>query len=128
MSFDGYGWYLSSTASLLYISYWIHNWVAWLKIRPFFKGSGAICSPKTCKIIARVYLTTLLLSAVPLSVQIVNNFMFFNNINDRYLAFRPYETLMRHVHCSIHEVHVLIYCLQRPVVGVQLYRSVLGNP
>ena len=95
MSFSGYGWYLSSTAALLYIAAWIHNLVAWLKIRPFFKEPNAIFSPKTNKIITYTYLVTLGLSAIPLLFQIVNNFLFFNNFKSWYTAVRPYETLMR---------------------------------
>ncbi|CAJ0549717.1 Ff.00g033300.m01.CDS01 [Fusarium sp. VM40] len=36
-----YGWILSSTAALLYISYFVHNLIAWLKIRPFLPKWGA---------------------------------------------------------------------------------------
>ena len=95
MAFKGYDWYLSSTAALLYISSWIHNVVAWLKIRPFFLEPNHIFNLRTGKIVAKVYLSTLVLSLVPISVQIVNNFEFFNNINTRYAEFRPFETLMR---------------------------------
>lgn len=99
MTFDGYGWYLSSTAALYYISSWLHNLVAWLKIRPFFRGSNSIFSAKTSKTITWVYLITLGLSAAPLVFQIANNFRFFNDINSRlYPAVRPYETLMRYVY------------------------------
>ena len=101
MTFRGYGWYLSSTATLLYISYWLHNLVAWLKIRPFFKGTNAIFSAKMSKIITWIYLITLGLSIVPLTFQIVNNFLYFNNIGYWYPQFRPYETLMRYVNPRI---------------------------
>ncbi|KAK5166052.1 uncharacterized protein LTR77_008313 [Saxophila tyrrhenica] len=96
MSFEGYGWYLSSTAALYYTSCWIHNLVAWLKIRPFFRGGNAIFSAQTCKKITWVYLISLALSAGPLVFQIYNNFRFFNDLNSTlYPAARPYETLMR---------------------------------
>ncbi|KAF9741507.1 hypothetical protein PMIN03_001372 [Paraphaeosphaeria minitans] len=36
-----YGWYLSSTAALLFVSYQIHNVVSWLKIRPFLPLWGS---------------------------------------------------------------------------------------
>lgn len=96
MTFHGYGWYLSSTAALLYIAAWIHNLVAWLKIRPFFQEGNTTLSARTCKIITWIYLVTLGLSIVPLTFQIVNNFLFFNNIGYWYPEFRPYETLMRY--------------------------------
>ena len=35
MAFDGYGWYLSSTATLLYGSWVIHNVVAWIEDSSF---------------------------------------------------------------------------------------------
>jgi hypothetical protein len=101
MDFQGYGWYLSSTASLLYVSSWIHNFVAWLKVRPFVVEPNYIFTLETGKIIAMTYRITLALSVVPISLQIVNNFQFFNNINERYAAFRPYETLMRYAKDSI---------------------------
>ena len=57
MSFKGYGWYLSSTATLLYISYVLHNVVAWMKIRPFFLDpKGVVCKVSTGMWVARVYL------------------------------------------------------------------------
>lgn len=95
MSFDGYGWYLSSTAALLYCSYWLHNVIAWLKIRPFFTGAHASFSPRTCTVVRWTYLTTLTMSAPVLIFQIVNNFRFFNNISTLYSKVRPYEPLMR---------------------------------
>lgn len=98
MGFHGYGWYLSSTAALLYISSWIHNIVAWLKIRPFFEPANGTFSRRTSAVVTKVYLITLCLALVPIAFQIVNNFQFFNNINDRYTAFRPYETLMRYAY------------------------------
>ena len=100
MSFKGYGWYLSSTAALYYVSSWLHNLVAWLKIRPFFRGNNAIFSPIVCRNITWVYLITLGVSAGPLIFQVYNNFCFFNDINGTlYPAVRPYETLMRYVRC-----------------------------
>jgi hypothetical protein len=95
MGFKGYGWYLSSTASLLYCSYFTHNVVAWLKIRPFFKGSHPSFPPAVCRWITRVYLTTLALSAPVIVFEIYNNFRFFNNMSRLYERVRPYEPLMR---------------------------------
>ncbi|KAJ9647014.1 hypothetical protein H2201_007183 [Coniosporium apollinis] len=95
MSFDGYGWYLSSTAALLYCSYFLHNVVAWIKIKPFFTDSRSLFQPKTGKIVSRVYLITLAMTIPPILLQIVNNFRFFNNINDFYREVRPTEPLFR---------------------------------
>ena len=95
MDFNGYGWYLSSTATLLYCSYFIHNVVAWIKVRPFFIGHGSFFSPKIGPKVQITYLVTLTLTVPPIVLQIFDNFRFFNNINPLYRMVRPYEPLMR---------------------------------
>lgn len=95
MSFDGYGWYLSSTAALLYCSYFTHNVVAWLKIKPFFSSEQASFRPSICKWVSIVYLSTLAMTAIPMIFQIFNNFRFFNNLSTLYKRSRPYEPLYR---------------------------------
>jgi len=96
MSFNGYGWYLSSTAALLYCSYVLHNFVAWMKIRPFFMDARSMFSPKTGKWVRRIYLSTLVCTIPPIILQIYDNFRFFNNRGDLYQKVRPYEPLMRY--------------------------------
>lgn len=86
MSFDGYGWWLSSTAAFLYLSWIVHNLVAWFKIRPFLTVRAS-----------RIFIGTLCLTVPPTVLQIVNNFLFFNNIADLYVRVRPFEVLMRFV-------------------------------
>ena len=95
MDFNGYGWYLSSTAALLYCSWVIHNIVAWIKIRPFFIGQGSFFPPKVGPKVQTVYLITLALTIPPIILQIFDNFRYFNNINPLYRRVRPYEPLMR---------------------------------
>jgi hypothetical protein len=95
MSFRGYGWYLSSTAALLYCSVFTHNVVAWLKIRPFFVGRHTFFRPEVCNWVKWIYLITLAMTAPVLIFQIFNNFRFFNNISTLYQRVRPYEPLMR---------------------------------
>lgn len=95
MAFRGYGWYLSTTAALLYCSCFTHNVVAWLKIRPFFVGPHTSFRPGVCKWVRRVYLTTLAMTVPPVIFQIFNNYRFFNNISRLYVRVRPYEPLMR---------------------------------
>jgi hypothetical protein len=95
MSFEGYGWYLSSTAALLYCSYFLHNIVAWVKIRPFFIEPRSLFQPKTAKIVRRVYLITLALTIPPMVLQITNNFRFFNNIDELYKRVRLAEPFFR---------------------------------
>ncbi|ETI23116.1 hypothetical protein G647_04913 [Cladophialophora carrionii CBS 160.54] len=93
--FEGYGWYLSSTAMFLYFSWIIHNVVAWMKIKPFFMDSRSMFKPDTGKWVRRIYLGTLALTVPFICWQIANNFRFFNNINNYYVRVRPYEPLMR---------------------------------
>jgi hypothetical protein len=95
MSFEGYGWYLSSTAALLYCSYFLHNIVAWVKIRPFFIEPRSLFQPKTAKIVRRVYLITLALTIPPMVLQITNNFLFFNNKDQLYKRVRLAEPFFR---------------------------------
>jgi len=95
MAFRGYGWYLSSTAALLYCSWIVHNIVAWMKIRPFFTDARSMFKPETGLWVKRIYLITLACTAPPIILQIYDNFRFFNNINDFYTQVRPYEPLFR---------------------------------
>ncbi|QDS74103.1 hypothetical protein FKW77_009722 [Venturia effusa] len=94
-SFDGYGYYLSSTAALLYLSYFTHNVVAWMKIKPFFSGPQASFRPCICQWVKRIYIGTLALTFPVLAFEIYNNFRFFNNQSELYKDARPYEPLMR---------------------------------
>jgi hypothetical protein len=89
MSFPGYGFYLSSTAALLYLSWIVHNVVAWMKIKPFLKQRASL-----------LFIGSLCLTIPPIILQIFNNFRFFNNINDLYVKVRPYEVIMRSVEAS----------------------------
>jgi len=95
MSFNGYGFYLSSTAALLYCSYFTHNAVAWMKIKPFFTEDHPSFSPRYCKAVQWVFLTTLAMTIPALIFEIFNNFRFFNNYSTLYQKVRPYEALMR---------------------------------
>lgn len=95
MSFDGYGFYLSSTAALLYGSYFTHNVVAWMKIRLFFTGNRPSFGPRYCEWVRWTYLTTLAMTIPALIFEIFNNFRFFNNYSTLYQTVRPYESLMR---------------------------------
>lgn len=117
MSFDGYGWYLSSTAALLYCSWIVHNIVAWMKIRPFFTDSRSMFKPSTGKWVRRIYLGTLACTVPPIILQIYDNFRFFNNISDFYTKVRPYEPLMRYVGTHLQDFRfVLTISVQRPMV------------
>lgn len=95
MSFNGYGYYLASTAALLNCSYFVHNVVAWLKIRPFFYGTQTPFSSTFSYWVPRIYLTTLALSAPVLIFNIFNIFRFFNNYSRLFATVRPYEPFFR---------------------------------
>lgn len=95
MDFSGYGFYLSSTAALLYCSYFTHNVVAWMKIKPFFRGPHPSFGPRLSKWVTWVYLVTLVMTAPVIIFEIFNNFRFFNNYSRLYETVRPYEPLMR---------------------------------
>lgn len=93
--FKGYGWYLSSTAALLYFSYILHNVIAWMKVKPFFYGNSTIFEPGFVKWTTRIYLGTLVLTVPPMLFQIADNFRFFNGYGGWYKELRPYEPLFR---------------------------------
>ncbi len=78
MDFKGYGWYLSSTAALLYLSYILHNVVAWMKVKPFFHGKSTIFEPTFVKWTTRVYTYSLACTVPPVLFQIADNFRFFS--------------------------------------------------
>lgn len=95
MSFSNYGLYLSSTAVLLYCSYFTHNVISWMKISPFFSGSQVYFGPTFCSCVKWIYLSTLAMSAPVLIFQMYNNFRFFNSTSTLYVRVRPYEPLLR---------------------------------
>lgn len=84
MSFPGYGWYLSSTATLLYASLYLHNIIAWFKTRPFL-----------LPLYSRIYIITFLLTTPYWILETYSNFAFFNSINRMFLKTRPLEALFR---------------------------------
>ncbi|EUC49124.1 hypothetical protein COCMIDRAFT_85357 [Bipolaris oryzae ATCC 44560] len=82
-----YGWYLSSTATLLFISYFLHNVVAWLKIRPFLPLWGS-----------RFFIISLLCVQPFWVVEAWSNFAYFNQLatgSRVNLRTRPWEALVR---------------------------------
>lgn len=80
-----YGWYLSSTATGMIVSWTLHNIVAWLKNKPFLSTT-----------VSRIYIGTILLAQGYWVLEIYSNFAYFNGIN-AYLfpRTRPYEALCR---------------------------------
>ena len=84
MNFKGYGWYLSSTATLLYSSLYLHDIIAWMKTKPFL-------TPKYSKI----YILSFLVTTPYWIVETYTNYAFFNGIDRMFLKTRPLETLFR---------------------------------
>ncbi|KAI8935459.1 hypothetical protein NX059_008029 [Plenodomus lindquistii] len=81
----GYGWYLSATATLLFISYSLHNVVAWLKIRPFLPRWGS-----------RFFIISLLCVQPFWVAEAWSNFAYFNSLGSEVnVHMRPWEALLR---------------------------------
>lgn len=80
-----YGWYLSSTATLLFISYQVHNIVSWLKIQPFLPKWGS-----------RLFIYSLLVVQPFWAAETWSNFEYFNNLgSNANIKMRPFEFLVR---------------------------------
>ncbi|KAI8719779.1 Non-specific serine/threonine protein kinase [Fusarium sp. LHS14.1] len=80
-----FGWVLSSTAALLYISYFVHNVIAWLKIRPFLPKWGS-----------RVFIISLLAVQPFWVLETWANFQYHNNLGSKLLdTSRLFEPLAR---------------------------------
>jgi len=80
-----YGWYLSATATLLFISYFLHNVVSWLKIRPFLPLWGS-----------RFFIISLLLVQPFWVAEAWSNFSYFNSLGSKAnVRMRPWEALVR---------------------------------
>src|SRR5271156_2403075 len=126
MNFHGYGWYLSSTAALLYCSWVVHNTVAWIKIRPFFISQGSFFPPRVGPKVQIAYLVTLALTVPPIILQIFDNFRYFNNINPLYRKVRPYEPLFRDpwwIFTNIVLLHVI-----RKTYGTSVFHLIGQSP
>ncbi|KAL1304487.1 hypothetical protein AAFC00_003477 [Neodothiora populina] len=79
-----YGWYLSVGAIFLNVSWSMHNVIAWMKNKPFLSRR-----------VSMIYIGTVILVQPYWIIEIVANFLYFNNINDLFRYTRPYEALFR---------------------------------
>ena len=79
-----FGWYLSATATLLFISYQVHNFIAYLKIRPFLPRWGRL-----------TFVISLLCVQPYWIVEAYTNFEYFNTDNNLNVYTRPWEALAR---------------------------------
>lgn len=79
-----YAWWLSAAAIPLNVSWWLHNVIAWMKLRPFLS-----------KRVSRIFIGTVILVIPYWITEIYANFAYFHNINDLFLRTRPWEALCR---------------------------------
>ncbi|KAN0102102.1 hypothetical protein V8E51_012612 [Hyaloscypha variabilis] len=80
-----YGWYLSCTATLLYISFFVHNIVSWMKIKRFLPPWGS-----------KLFIGTIFLALPYWISETYFNFEYFNNLGDNsFVLTRPWEAPMR---------------------------------
>ncbi|KAF2010226.1 hypothetical protein BU24DRAFT_428235 [Aaosphaeria arxii CBS 175.79] len=80
-----WGWFLSSTVVPLIASWTLHNFIAWMKNKPFLGRRGNF-----------IYLSSILLAQPYWVLEIYANFAYFNGINSRlFIATRPYEAAFR---------------------------------
>lgn len=79
------GWYTSSTAVLLYISYNLHNVINWIKVKPFLNRWGSW-----------LYIGTVILVWPYWIAEMYFNFEYNNNLGDEtFVHTRPWEALCR---------------------------------
>lgn len=80
-----FGWYLSSTSTLMIASWTLHNIIAWKKSKPFLE-----------RVYSNIYIGTIALAQVYWILEIYANFAYFNGINETlFPKTRPYEALCR---------------------------------
>ena len=79
-----YGWYLSTTAIFLNMSWSMHNVVAWMKSKPFLSRR-----------ISWLYIGTVILVQPYWVLEIYANWAYFNNFNKLFVHTRPFEALFR---------------------------------
>lgn len=79
-----YSWFLSCTAIPLNMSWSLHNFISWMKNKPFLSKRASW-----------IYLGTVILVQPYWVLEIAANFTYFNNINDLFVHTRPFEALCR---------------------------------
>ncbi len=100
---DASGWYLSATATTLYISYNLHSIINWMKVKPFLSRWGS-----------RFYISTVILAMPYWIASIYLNFAYFNNLGtDAFRRTRPWEALCREpwwVFTALYLIYVIKRC------------------
>lgn len=89
-------WYDNAAVALLFISYILHNFAAWLKIRPFYTLPNGIIDVRKGRYVRWVYLGTLYLTIPLFIVDLTFNYLFYTNTNTWYRHLRPYQFSYRY--------------------------------
>ncbi|KAH8908128.1 hypothetical protein BR93DRAFT_937403 [Coniochaeta sp. PMI_546] len=79
-----YSWYLSCSAIPLNMSWSLHNFIAWMKNKPFLSRKASW-----------IYIGTVIAVQPYWVLEIAANFTYFNKINDLFIHTRPFEALCR---------------------------------
>lgn len=79
-----YGWYLSASSTLLFVSYELHNVIAFLKIKTFLPSWGR-----------KAFIISLILIAPYWVIEAYDNFTYFNYGSNWNQYTRPWEPLAR---------------------------------
>jgi hypothetical protein len=83
---------------LLYVSYFLHNYISWMKIRPFLAKRSTI-----------IYLGTLFFVQPYWAAAAWTNFENFNGLGDNYYRkVRPWEAFARYIQALFVEKRQLI--------------------
>lgn len=80
-----YGWYLSTTAIGLNISWSLHNVIAWMKTKPFLSRKASL-----------FYIISVIAVQPYWVLETYANFTYFNNINRVFEWSRSLEPLFRY--------------------------------
>ncbi|MCJ1270008.1 hypothetical protein MMC22_009901 [Lobaria immixta] len=110
-----YGWYLSTTAILLFVSYQLHNVVAWIKIKPFLPPWGG-----------KFYIYTLIAVQPFWIAEIYFNFAYFNRLSNPKIAdVRPWEALARNIGINPYWRLALVFKCASDTIFLDDFKSVL---
>lgn len=90
-------WWLSVAAIPLNLSWWLHNLIAWMKVRAFLPDMWS-----------KVFLATVALTLPYWGVEIYANFSYFNGDSELFRTTRPLELLFRDPWWIITTLYLLI--------------------
>lgn len=88
-------WYFSATATLLYVSYILHNIIAWIKIKPFLSKTAS-----------NFYIVTVVLVTPYWIVESYALFVYFSGQSRLFAKTRSLEAIFR----SVQAILTKIFC------------------